>query len=177
MRSRIVGSVLLAAAMVLPVGLGASPAGAAGGLTCTKLAGTVTWNPPVPAAPATAASTITLKASLKGCKGTPKVTSGVIKLPVIKKVPKRNCTTLATNAPKLSQKGGSIVWSNKKKSTLGVLTLKPAGLATYKATAKVTKGQFKNKKLTVIGTFVPTTACPYTKAKVAIKKGTKATVK
>ena len=176
MKQRVIG-VFLAAAMALPVALMATPADAAGGLTCTKLTGTVTWNPPVPAAPATAASAITLKASLSGCTGTPGITSGVINLPVIKKVPKRNCTTLATNPPKLTQTGGSITWKNNSKSTLGTLTLTPAGVATYKATAKVTKGQFLNKTLTVTGTFVPTSACPYKKATVAIKKGTKATVK
>ncbi len=177
MRSRVIGAVLLTAALALPLGVACSAAGAAGGLTCTKLTGTVTWNPPVPAAPKTAASAITLKATLAKCTGTKGITSGVISLPQIKKVPKRNCTTLATNPPKLTQTGGSIKWSNKSTSKLGTLTLTPAGVATYKATGKVTNGQFLNKKLTVTGTFLPKTACPYKQATVAIKAGTKATVK
>jgi len=170
---------LLAVGMLLPAGLFATSAGGATtGLTCTKLTGTVTWNPPVPAAPASAASNITLKASLAGCTGTPEITGGAITLPVIKSTAKRNCTTLASNPPKLTAAaGGSITWTTTKtKSTLGVLTLTPAGLASYKATGKVTKGQFLNKTLTVTGTFVPK-ACPYKTATVSMKKGTKATVK
>jgi hypothetical protein len=176
MRNKAIG-VLIAAAIALPIGLMSAPAGAAGGLTCTKMTGTVTWSPAVPAAPATAASAITLKASLKSCTGTPGITSGAINLPQIKKVPKRNCTTLVTNEPKLTQSGGSITWSNKSKSTLGLLTLTPAGTGSYKATAAVTSGQFKGKHLTVTGTFIPKTACPFKSATVSMKAGTKGTVK
>jgi hypothetical protein len=176
MRTKLIG-VLIAAALALPVGLMAAPAGAAGGLTCTKLTGTVTWTPAVPAAPASAASAIKLAASLKSCTGTKGITSGAINLPQIKKVPKRNCTTLASNPPKLTQSGGSITWSNKSKSTLGLLTLTPAGTASYKATGAITNGQFKGKHLTVTGTFIPKTACPYKTATVLMKAGTKGTVK
>ena len=49
---RKVRGVLLAVAIVLPIGLLVGPAGSATtGLTCTKLGGTVTWSPAVPAAP------------------------------------------------------------------------------------------------------------------------------
>lgn len=177
---RKVGGVLLAMAMVLPIGLiTAGPAGAATGLTCTKLGGTVTWTPSVPKAPASAHSNITLKATLSGCTGTAKIVSGVIALPVIKTAPPRNCTTLATKPPTLTQTGGSITWATTKtKSTLGKITLAPVpkALATYKATAKVTKGQFIGKTLTMTAAFTPN-GCPIKSAKLALKKGTKAIIK
>ncbi len=176
---RKVGGVLLAVAVVLPIGLLASgPAGSATtGLTCTKLTGAVTWSPAVPAAPKTAKSNVTLKGTLSGCTGTTKIVSGVIALPVIKTTPASNCTLLLTKPPKITQTGGSITWaSTKTKSTLGVLTLTPAGSAVYKATAKVTKGQFVGKTLTMVGAFKPN-GCPLTKATLTLKVGTKATIK
>ena len=172
------GGVLLAVAMVLPIGvITAGPAGAATGLTCTKLGGTVTWSPPVPKTGA-GHSNITLKAPLSACTGTAKIVSGVITLPVIKTAPPRNCTTLATKPPTLTQTGGSIMWATTKtKSTLGKITLAPVPktLATYKATAKVTKGPFLNKTLTMTSTFTPN-GCPIKSAKLALKKGTKAII-
>ena len=173
------GGVLLAMAMVLPIAVIASaPAGSATtGLTCTKLGGAVTWSPAVPAAPKTGKSAITLKGTLSGCTGTPKVVSGVIALPVIKTAPASNCTLLLTKPPKITQTGGSITWATTKtKSTLGLLTLTPAGPALYKATAKVTKGQFVGKTLTMIGAFTPN-GCPLSKAALSLKKGTKAIIK
>ena len=181
---RKVPGILLAAAMLLPVGaIAAAPAGSATtGLTCTKLTGTVTWSPAVPlGSKPKAASTVTLKASLAGCTGTTGIASGVIALPTIPKAAPQNCTSLVSTPPKLTRAGGSITWNNKAKSTLGTLTLTPAGALTYKATAKVTKGQFLNKTFTVTGSFAPVkpgcSTAPMTKATVVIKKGTKATVK
>lgn len=177
---------LLAAVMVLPIGLIAcGPAGSAtaAALTCTKLTGTVTWTPAVPLAPKTAKSNILLKATLAGCTGTAKITSGVITLPVIKGTVAQNCTVILTKPTKITATGGSVVWATTKaKSTLGLLTLTPAGLATYKASAKVTKGQFLGKTLTLTGTFaaVPKTGCvstPLSKANLTLKKGTTAIVK
>ena len=69
----------------------------------------------------------------------------------------------------------------KAASTVGTLTLTPSGALSYKATAKVTKGQFIAKTLVVIGTFTPVkpgcSTAPMTKATVVIKKGTKALIK
>ena len=176
---RKVGGVLLAVAMVLPIGLiTAGPAGAATGLTCTKLGGTVTLSPAVPKTGA-GHSNITLKATLFGCTGTAKIVSGVMALPVIKTAPSRNCTTVATQPPTLTQTGGVITWATTKtKSTLGKITLAPVPktLATYKATAKVTKGQFLNKTLTMTATFKGN-GCPLKSATLALKKGTKAIIK
>jgi len=174
-----IGRVLLAVAVVLPIGLIAcAPAGSVTtGLTCTKLGGTVTWSPAVPAAPKTAKSNVTLKGTLSGCTGTPNITIGVIALPVIKTTPASNCTLLLTKPPKITQAGGSITWATTKtKSTLGLLTLTPAGAAMYKATAKVASGQFVGKTLTMTGVFTPN-GCPLTKATLSIKKGTKAIIK
>ena len=111
---RKVGGVLLAVAAILPIGLiaGAPPGSAATtGLTCTKLAGAVTWSPAVPAAPKTGKSNVTLKGTLSGCTGTTKIVSGVIALPVIKTTPASNCTLLLTKPPKITQAGGSITWA------------------------------------------------------------------
>ena len=181
---RKIPGILLAVAMLLPVGaIAAAPAGSATtGLTCTKLTGTVTWSPAVPlGSKPKAASAVTLKATLAGCTGTKGIASGVIILPTIPKAAPQNCTSLVTTPPKLTRTGGSIKWNNKAKSTLGTLTLTPAGALTYKATAKVTKGQFLNETLTVTGSFRARQAgllhCPMTKATVVIKKGTKATIK
>jgi len=177
---RKVGGVLLAVAMLGTAGLIAgSPAGSATtGLTCTKLAGVVTWTPAVPAKVA-AKSNVVLKGTLSGCTGTPKITSGVIALPVIKTTPARTCATLLNKPPTITQTGGSITWATTKtKSTLGMLTLTPSGPLVYKATAKVTKGQFLNKTLTMYGAFTPNApACPLKSAKLALKKGTKAIIK
>ncbi len=181
---RKVAGILIAAAMLLPVGvIAAEPAGSVViPLTCTKLTGTVTWLPGVPlASKPAAASAITLKASLLGCTGTKGITSGVITLPTIPKGKPANCATLVTKPPTLTRTLGYITWNNKAKSSLGTLTLAPAGAATYKATGKVIKGQFLNKTLTVTGTFTPVkpgcSTAPMTKAIVAIKQGTKAFVK
>ncbi len=175
-----VGGVLLAVAVVLPIGLVApdTASSATTGLTCKKLAGVVTWTPPVPLKVA-AKSNILLKGTLSGCTGTPKITSGVIALPVIKTAPARTCATLLNKPPKITQAGGSITWATTKtKSTLGVLTLTPAGPLNYKATAKVTKGQFLNKTLTMTGKFTPNApGCPLKSAKLALKAGTKAVIK
>lgn len=174
-----VGGVLLTVAAMLPIGMiTAGPAGAATGLSCSKIKGTVTWTPPV--SKTTGHSNITLKSTLSGCTGTAKITSGVITLPVIKNAPSRNCTTLVTKPPTLTQTGGSITWATTKtKSTLGKITLAPVpkALATYKATAKVAKGPFVGKTLTVIAVFTPNALCPIKSATVALKKGTKATIK
>ena len=174
------GGVLLAAAVVLPIGLiVGAPASSATttGLTCTKLVGAVTWAPAVPAAPKKTKSNVTLKGTLSGCTGTAKTVSGVIALPVIKTTPASNCTLLLTKPPKITQAGGSITWATTKtKSTLGLLTLTPAGTATYKATAKVAKGQFVGKTFTMIGAFTPN-GCPLTKATLSLKKATKVTIK
>ena len=48
MRSRIAGALLLTAAMVVPVGLSASPAAAVGGTACTKASGAATFKPGLP---------------------------------------------------------------------------------------------------------------------------------
>jgi hypothetical protein len=183
---RKVAGILIVSAMLLPVGaIAAAPAGSATtGLTCTKVTGTATWSPGVPlASKPKAASTVTLKAALAGCTGTAGITSGVISLPTIPKAAPQNCLSLLKTPPKLTRTGGVITWNNKlkTKSTLGTLTLTPSGPLSYKATAKVTKGQFITKTLVVIGTFTPVkpgcSTAPMTKATLVIKKGTKALIK
>lgn len=174
-----VRAIVLAVTILLPaVVIAAGPAAAATtGLTCAKLTGTTTWTPPVPAAPKLATSSVVLKASLSGCTGTPKITGGAITLPAVKGIAKQNCTTLLTKPTKITvPKGGTITWNNKAKSTLGAMTLTPAGTATYKATVKVAAGQFLNKTVTLTGAFKPN-GCPLKLATLTLKAGTKAIIK
>ena len=172
---------LIAVAMVVPVGLiAAGPAGGATtGVTCTTLGGTVKWVVPVPKAPATIKQVWNLNATFAGCSGTTGITSGVVKLPTYTGATKTtNCTSIVSKPTNFNVKaGGTIVWNNKSKSTLGPVVLKPAGLATYAASGKVASGQFAGKSLAVTGTFIPTTGCPFNTAKLSVKKGTKITIK
>ena len=184
---RKVGGLLLAGALLLPAGvIAAGPAGSATtGLTCTKIAGTVTWTPPVPNNTTKVKSNTTIKSSVSGCTGTPKITSGVITLPLIKGTTPGNCTSLIGKPTKITvPAGGSILWATTKtKSVLGVLTLTPAGLATYKASVKIASGQFAAKTLTVTAQFTPVGGGCLTKgvalksATLKVKAGTKVTIK
>ena len=171
--------VCLAAAMLLPVGLIAAPSGAAGtGLTCSKIAGTAAWTPPVPAAPKTAVSNVVLKATFSSCAGTAGVTSGKVTVPLIKGTTKQNCTTLVTKPTKITvPKGGTIVWNKGAKSTLAVLTLSPTKtLATYTATVKIASGQFAAKTVTLTSGF-KVNGCPLKSATLSLAKNTKIVIK
>ncbi len=175
---------LCAVAMMLPVGIiAAAPAGAAGHLTCKKVGGTVTWKPPVPLSTTKKVkSNITIRATFKGCSGTPKVTSAKLAVPVIRGTSKQNCSTYISQPSVITQKKPTtITWNNHRTSKTGPLKLKPAGLATYTASARIAKGQFKGKKLTVTASFAPTNGGCTTKnlktAKLSIKPGTKVVIK
>lgn len=174
---RKVSGVLMAAALLLPATfIVAAPAGAAGGLTCSKLTGTATFTPPVPKT-TPGKSNILLKANFASCTGTPGVTGGAVTLPLYKGTTKQTCTSLALKPTKIVvAKGGSVKWNKGAKSTLGADTITPAGLATYKSVAKVTAGQFVGKTITLTATFTPN-GCPIKSAKLALKAKTKITVK
>src|ERR1700722_5449421 len=92
---RKVAGVLLAAAMLLPVGLVAAPAGAATLLTCTTLTGTAKWTPPVsPTVKAT--HNVVATGKISGCTGTKGITSGTFTF-TSKGTTKENCAVLISS--------------------------------------------------------------------------------
>ena len=170
---------VLAAAILAPATfIATTPAGAAGGVACKAISGKVTWNPPVPAAPATKTSNTTLVATFTGCSGTPGVTKGTVKVPTIVGTTKGNCTTLLGKPTKITiPKGGTITWNKGAKSTLAVLTLTPTKVAAqYKAVVKVSAGQFAGKTITLTAGFKPN-GCPLSSATLSLAKGTKIAIK
>jgi len=169
---RKVGGILLAVAMVLPVGLAASPAGAAGGTTCKTNIGTSVFTPALPplSSSATVNSTTVGTGTITGCVGGG-VTSATYKSTI--KYSKFNCKQLVTYNP--AGRVGTITttWSNHQTST-GTLTLHAIKGNIYKVnvTGVTTAGLFKGMKLTTSFVFaaVPATGCLKTPlAKVSIK--------
>jgi hypothetical protein len=176
---RKVSGLLVAASLLVPATFFAAtqPAGAATTPTCSTLTGTAKFTPPVPKAPAKAKSNIQLDAVFSKCTGVAGLVSGKVHLPLYKGQTAGNCSTLVTNPTKIVvPKGGTIKWNKGPASTFGPVTVTPAGLATYKATGKITAGQFKGKTVTETATFTPN-GCPIKSAKLALNKGTKITVK
>jgi hypothetical protein len=183
MRNKCFG-LLMAVGLLVPLGfIGASPAGAASLLTCTKLAGTATWTPPVsPTVKAT--HTVTAKATLSGCTGTKGITSGVTSF-LSKGTTKENCAVLiASKAP--STASASVKWSNGKTSVLAKLTLTYGGsVGAQVITGKITGGtqtSFIGKTTKLTSQFIPNGGGCLTKgvslktASVSLKKGTKSTL-
>jgi hypothetical protein len=153
---RKVGGLLLAAALMLPVAMiSASPAGAAGGVSCATAAGTATFKPALPPIGSTAKVKGTLSAAgtLSKCTGAPGVTSAKTKFTSPKSTTGANCTTLSSPDPKSKGTVGTIVitWNNKKTSTAKVFTIKQVSKkdpvhATTKG--KITAGLFVGKSIT-----------------------------
>jgi hypothetical protein len=134
---RKVGGILLVMAMVLPVGLIASPASAgAPVLTCTKLTGTATFTPPV-SPTVIATHKISSKSTISGCTGTPGVTSGQVTFTSTSI--KENCKILLANKA-TSKATISVKWSNGKVSGPGTATVSYVSLGVVKITAKTTAG-------------------------------------
>jgi hypothetical protein len=150
---RKVGGVLLAVAMVLPVGLAASPAGAAGGTTCKANTGVSTFKPalPIQKSKATVNSTTTGTGKITGCTGGG-VTGGTFKS--VFKYAAYNCAKLLSYNP--TPRVGTITttWSNHQTST-GSLTLHAikGNLTKVNVTGTIASGQFKGLKLTTSFTF------------------------
>ena len=149
---RKVGGVLLAVAMLLPVGLIASPAGAAAVLTCTKITGKATFVPPVtPTASVT--HKVTSKSTLSGCSGTKGITTGVATFSST--TPKFNCAQLLTNKKPLKATV-TVKWNNGQVSGPGTLTETYVSVGVVKLTGKITKGTvFVGKTSTSEVSFLP----------------------
>ena len=175
---------LLAVTMLLPLGMiAASPAGAATLLTCTKLAGTATWSPPV-SPTVIGLHNVSSSAKLTGCTGTAGVTSGTTTFSS-KGTTKEDCAILLASKAS-STATASVKWSNGKTSIFAKLTLTYAGNAgAEKIVGKVTGGTetaFVGKTSTLVSQFVPVGGGCLTKgvslktATVALKAGTKSTL-
>jgi hypothetical protein len=144
---------LLTAAMVLPVGLSASPAGAVGGTACPKASGTATFKPALPKIHSTTKvlPTVTIVgAKTSGCVGGG-VTAGTLSA-TLKFHTASNCDTLIAGKSGNVYGPLKIVWANSKgTSTIGKATL--AGITgqpptVQKVSGLVTLGKFKGSKLT-----------------------------
>jgi hypothetical protein len=152
------GVLLLTAAMVLPVGLFASPAGAVGGTACKTASGAATFTPALPKFSSTTKVMPTVKvagAKVGGCVGGG-VTAGTLSA-TLKFHIASNCTTLIQG-----KSGGvygplKIVWANSKgTSTIGKATLAliPGRPPTeQKVSGTVSVGKFKGSKLTAITVY------------------------
>jgi hypothetical protein len=158
---------LFASALMLPLGLIASPAGAVAGATCQSLSGTAKFSPPLPGLEKVleARPTVTIKgAKLGGCSGG--VSSGTLSA-TLKFGQPSNCLelTLPGGVSAAKIKGtATVVWNTAATSTL---TLSIANGPTIKGRAQppntlsipgtVTAGKFKGSK--VSGTLTQNQPC------------------
>jgi hypothetical protein len=137
--------------MALPIGLGASPAGAATvGTTCKGASGTATFSPALPkvGATTTVKPTITIKgAKLTGCKGGG-VTSGTF-VASLKFSVASNCSTLLAGGETGTKGTETITWNTKQTSTVALSLKGVKGKVTQtNATGPVSKGLFAKAKQT-----------------------------
>ena len=177
---RKVGGVLVAVAMVLPIGLIASPAQAAGGTTCKTNIGASVFTPALPplSSSATVNSTTVGTGKISGCVGGG-VTGGTYKSTL--KYTAYNCKQLITYNPKPRTGTITTKWSNGQTST-GTITLHAikGSISKVNVTGVTTAGLFKGLKLTTSFTFaaVPATGCVKTPlAKVSIKGASPTVIK
>ena len=181
------GAVLLTAAMALPVGLSASPAGAVGGTACKTASGTAKFTPGLPKASSKTTVKPTVKitgAKVGGCVGGT-VTAGTLSA-TLKFHTASNCTKLIQGKSGNVYGPLKIVWAkNKGTSTVGKallagITGQPATI--QKVSGKVTLGKFKGSKLTATTEYkLPTDGSCGTKALTKVtfklKAGTKLVIK
>jgi hypothetical protein len=144
---RKVAGVLFAAAMMLPVGFMASPAGAAGGTTCTAPSGTITILPGLTTK--LTVQTISFNLPLKGCKGGG-VTGGSVK--GSEKTTKINIATFSTGKP--LPLSATITWNTHATSQFtAVASTKTTKTGiSYVIKSKISKGLFAKLTLTTSGT-------------------------
>jgi hypothetical protein len=161
---RKVAGVLVAAAMMLPVGLVATHAGAAAATpTCKTLAGTATFSPAVPKVGSTTKvkTTVGIKAAkLGGCTGGG-VTGGTVNA-TLKFGLAANCSSLLKGDSTNTTGTVSIVWNTKATSTVAKATL--VGVTGHPTQSTVSgpisAGLFKGKKVSVVTNYkLPTGGC------------------
>ena len=182
---RKVAGVLVAATMMLPVGLIATHAGAAAATpTCKALAGTATFTPAIPKAGSAnkVKTTVGIKgAKLSGCTGGG-VTGGTVNS-TLKFGIAANCSSLLSGAATKTAGTVSIVWNTKATSTVGKATL--VGVTGHPTQSTVsgaiTAGLFKGKKVSVVTNYIiPKGGCTtadLAKVTFTILKGKTLTVK
>jgi hypothetical protein len=139
--------VLVAAAMMLPVGLMASPAGAAAGTTCKTASGTATFTPPLPKVGSTTKvkPTIKVTGTLSGCTGGG-VTGATISA-TLKQAIAGNCSSLVAGATANIAGTETITWNTKATSTVALKLTGVTKKATETtATGPVSAGLFKGSK-------------------------------
>jgi large repetitive protein len=108
--------VLAAVAMVLPVGVIASAAGAAVAMSCASVTGSTTYSPPLPSSgdPTTVMASTTGTATLTGCVGLG-ITSGKAVFSGQPRIDPLNCDTLTNLA---STGTTTVIWNTGQTSTL-----------------------------------------------------------
>ena len=141
---------------MLPLGLLASPAGAATGTTCKTSSGKATFNPPLPklGSKTLVKTVLTATGTLTGCVGGG-VTSGSVKT-VSAKSPGSNCTTQLANKT-ASKATETITWNTKQTSTVSI-TLSPVKgkpAANKAVSGVVTAGLFKGLHQTGLTVYTP----------------------
>ena len=161
MRTRRVAGFLVAAAMVVPLGLIASPAGAAGTTTCKTASGTATFSPALPkiGSKTKVKPTVTIKgAKVSGCTGG--VKTGTFNASLKFSVAS-NCDTLLAGAPTGTKGTETITWNTKKTSTVALSLVGVKGHVTQtKASGPVSAGLFKGSKQSgSLNYTLPTGAC------------------
>ncbi len=142
-----VAGILFAAAMVLPIGLVASPAGAGGGTVCKTAGGTATFSPALPilTSKATVKDKLTAIGTLGQCSGGGVTTAHTLFVTPVGKTGS-NCTTLITYNPKAAPTTGTetITWNTGKTSTVALELHQVKGHSTETSvTGTVTAGLFK----------------------------------
>jgi hypothetical protein len=182
---RKVAGVLLVSALMLPVGLVATNAGAAAATpTCKALAGTATFSPAIPkiGSATKVKPTISIKAAkLSGCTGSG-VTGGTVNS-TLKFGLAANCSSLLKGDATKTAGTVSIIWNTKATSTVAKATL--VGVTGHPTQSTVsgaiTAGLFKGKKVSVVTNYVlpkgGCTAAALSKVTFTILKGKTLTVK
>jgi hypothetical protein len=147
MRTRKVAGFVVAAAMVLPIGLISSPAGAAGATTCKTASGTATFSPALPkiGSATKVKPTVTIRGAKVGnCTGGVKsaTLNAALKFSVA-----NNCSTLLAGATTGTKGTETLAWNTTKTSTVALTLVGVKGHVTQtKATGLVTAGLFKGSK-------------------------------
>jgi hypothetical protein len=157
---RKVAGVVLMAAMMLPVGLIASPAGAVGGTKCKTLSGTATFKPALPKLTSTKTVLSTVSATggkIGGCVGGGVKSATAVLTAKFSKP--GNCTTLAKGASNPTKGKLTLAWNTKATSTIGVVSLTsiPKKPTQSKIAGKITAGLFKGSSLSGTVNYTPQT--------------------
>jgi hypothetical protein len=162
------GVLLASASLLLPIAIGASPAGAAGGTKCATTSGVATFSPPLPplGSKATVTGSFTAIGTVGKCVGGG-VTTGHTKFVSVKTTTGSNCTTLITGKDTNGKVSASITgtltttWNTGATSTAKVTLAAVKGKSTERnVTGPITAGLFKGMKTSGVVTYaVPAGFC------------------